>query len=100
LAFSRRQILQPKVLNLNETIEETTSLLRRLIGEDIKIVNRLDPGLWKIEADPGQLAQVLMNLSINARDAMPGGGTLSIETSNITLDEQYASRHLDVKPGR
>jgi two-component system cell cycle sensor histidine kinase/response regulator CckA len=100
LAFSRRQIMQPKVVDLNETIEETTSLLRRLIGEDITIEKNLSPDLWHIEADPGQLSQVLMNLSINSRDAMPGGGTLLIETSNVVLDKEYASRHMAVAPGR
>lgn len=100
LAFSRRQIMQPKVVDLNETIDETTSLLRRLIGEDITIEKKLADDLWRIEADPGQLAQVLMNLAINARDAMPNGGTLMIETSNILLDKEYASRHMAVAPGR
>ncbi|HEX6278618.1 MAG TPA: PAS domain S-box protein, partial [Pyrinomonadaceae bacterium] len=100
LAFSRRQILQPQALNLNETIEETTSLLRRLIGEDITVTTRLHADLWKVEADPGQLSQVLMNLAINARDAMPKGGSLMIETSNVVLDEKYASRHVEVAPGR
>jgi len=99
LAFSRRQILQPKVLDVNETIEETTSLIRRLIGEDVQIVKNLEPKLWKIEADPGQLAQVLMNLAVNSRDAMPDGGSLMIETSNVVLDKEYASRHIDVAPG-
>jgi two-component system, cell cycle sensor histidine kinase and response regulator CckA len=99
LAFSRRQILQPKVLDLNETIKETTSLIRRLIGEDIQIVKNLEPELWRIEADPGQIAQVLMNLAVNSRDAMPGGGSLMIETSNVVLDKEYASRHIDVAPG-
>ena len=100
LAFSRRQILQPKVLSLNEVIEDTASLVQRLIGEDIQISQRLDPALWSIQADPGQLSQVLMNLAINSRDAMPDGGSLFIETSNVTLDDEYATRHIDVNPGR
>jgi two-component system cell cycle sensor histidine kinase/response regulator CckA len=100
LAFSRRQIMQPMVVDLNDTVEETTSLLRRLIGEDITIDKNLSADLWRIEADPGQLAQVLMNLTINSRDAMPDGGTLLIETSNVVLDKDYASRHMAVAPGR
>jgi PAS domain S-box-containing protein len=100
LAFSRRQILQPKVLNLNEVIEDTTSLVQRLIGEDIQVSTQLRSDLWNIQADPGQLSQVLMNLAINSRDAMPEGGSLLIETSNIVLDGDYAGRHIDVKAGR
>lgn len=100
LAFSRRQILQPRVIDLNETIVDTTSMLRRLIGEDVQIETKLTEKLLKIEADPNQLTQVLMNLAINARDAMPSGGTLLIESSNVELDEAYASRHIDVAAGR
>lgn len=86
LAFSRRQILQPKILNLNRTIDETTSLLERLIGEDIVVIKTLEPNLPAIEADPTQLSQVLMNLAVNSRDAMPNGGTLMIETSMVPGD--------------
>ncbi len=99
LAFSRRQILQPRALDLNEVVEGTASLIQRLIGEDIKITRKLSADLWNVLADPGQLSQVLMNLSINARDAMPRGGSLVIETSNISLDGDYAGRHIDVRPG-
>ena len=100
LAFSRKQILQPKVLDLNQVIFETNKMLRRLIGEDIDLLIGLAPTLGKVKADPNQVEQVLMNLSINARDAMPRGGKLTIETDNVYLDEKYASRHVSVRPGQ
>jgi PAS domain S-box-containing protein len=100
LAFSRKQILQPKVLDLNHVIVETNKMLQRLIGEDVDLLMGLTPDLGKVKADPGQIEQVLMNLSVNARDAMPKGGKLTIETSNVYLDGGYASRHLSVRPGR
>jgi PAS domain S-box-containing protein len=99
LAFSRRQVLQPKVLDLNNLVKSLTTMLQRLIGEDIELQLVLDSDLGRVSADPGQLEQVLMNLVVNARDAMPKGGTLSIETANIELDEHYTSRHLAAKPG-
>ncbi len=99
LAFSRRQVIQPKVLNLNSIISDIEKMLHRLIGEDIQIDTKLHPQLGNIKADPGQLDQVLMNLAINARDAMPKGGTLIIETHNEYLDEDYAKYHLSVAPG-
>jgi two-component system cell cycle sensor histidine kinase/response regulator CckA len=99
LAFSRKQILQPKVLDLNQVIVETNKMLQRLIGEDIDLLIGLTPDLGKVKADPGQIEQVLMNLSVNARDAMPKGGKLTIETANVYLDDGYASRHLSVSPG-
>jgi len=99
LAFSRRQILLPKVLNINEIITETTAMLGRLIGADISISTALDQELGSVEADPGQLAQVLMNLAVNARDAMDDGGTIVFETANVYLDEPYAVRHIGVRPG-
>ncbi|MEP6903329.1 MAG: PAS domain S-box protein [Actinomycetota bacterium] len=99
LAFSRQQILQPKVLDINKVISDTIIMLQRLIGEDIQLVAALSPDIGKIEADPGQLSQVLMNLVVNSRDAMPQGGSIVIETENIVLDEQYARRHTSVKAG-
>ena len=99
LAFSRRQMLQTEVISLNETIENLDKMLRRLIGEDVDVTNKLDPCLWNVEADPGQIEQIVVNLAVNARDAMPGGGKLIIETANIELDEEYARNHVSVTPG-
>jgi two-component system cell cycle sensor histidine kinase/response regulator CckA len=99
LAFSRRQVLQLKVLDLNQAVASLGTMLQRLIGEDIDLRLELRPDLGRVSADPGQLEQVLMNLVINARDAMPQGGTLTIETANVHLDDSYAGRHLAVKPG-
>ncbi len=99
LAFSRRQISQPKVLDLNEVISRSMRMLQRVIGEDIEITTRLDPGLGKVKADPTHLEQVLMNLVVNARDAMTKGGRLTIETANLELDEHYVDRHIGVAPG-
>ncbi len=99
LAFSRRQILQPRVININSVVSGMDRMLRRLIGEDIDIVSRLDGGLWNVKADPGQIEQVVMNITVNARDAMPDGGKVTIETENVYLTEEYASRHLPVRPG-
>jgi two-component system, cell cycle sensor histidine kinase and response regulator CckA len=99
LAFSRRQVLQPKILDLNKLVSSLSTMLRRLIGEDIDLQQILRPELGQVSADPGQMEQVLMNLVVNARDAMPGGGTLTIETANVSLDQSYVSRHLAVKPG-
>jgi hypothetical protein len=99
LAFSRKQVLQSKVLDLNDVVVETNQLLRRLIGEDIDLLTVLEPALGQIKADPGQIGQVLMNLSVNARDAMPQGGKLIIETANIYIDKEYAKRHVSVEYG-
>jgi len=99
LAFSRRQVLQPVVLDLNAVIPDVDKMLRRLLGEDIDLSTTLAPELGRVRADPGQLEQVLMNLAVNARDAMPGGGRLTIETQNVKLDEEYAASHIDVQPG-
>ena len=99
LAFSRKQILQPKVLDLNTVISDTDKMLQRLIGEDIQLLAILNPMVGHVEADPGQITQVIMNLVINARDAMPQGGKLIIETANVYLDEAYARQHIAVKPG-
>jgi two-component system cell cycle sensor histidine kinase/response regulator CckA len=87
LAFSRRQVLQPRVLDINDAISSALVLLRRVIGEDVEIRYAPEPGIWPVRADPGQLEQVLLNLAINARDAMPTGGTLTIETRNVTRDD-------------
>ena len=102
LAFSRKQVLKPELLNLNEIVVELETMLRPLIGEDIVLTTRLDPALGPIEADPGQLEQVVMNLVVNARDAMPAGGALSIETANVDvrgrrrrLDRARPLRHAD-----
>ena len=100
LAFSRRQIIEPKTLDLNDVIAGLKSMLSRLIAENI--VLRIVPGhgLGPVKADPGQIEQILANLVVNARDAMPDGGTLSIETANADLDEDYCARHPDASPGR
>ncbi|MCC6575028.1 MAG: PAS domain S-box protein [Planctomycetes bacterium] len=99
LAFSRRQILQPVVLDLNARVHEIEKLIRRLIGEDIELNIVTSSNLNSVAADPGQVDQVLMNLAVNARDAMPRGGRLTIETANVTLDEAYARMHKDCRPG-
>lgn len=100
LAFSRQAVLEPKVLDINTVVKETEKMLRRLIGEDILLTTVLDPGVQRIKVDPGQLGQVLMNLAINARDAMPQGGKLTFETRNIELDEPYCQLYVGAKPGR
>ena len=87
LAFSRQQVLKPTIVNLNEVVVETERMLSRVIGEDIRILSTLEPTLWPIRIDPGQFEQILMNLSINARDAMPQGGVLTIATSNVALQD-------------
>jgi signal transduction histidine kinase len=99
LAFSRKQVMQPKVVDLNTVVTDLEKMLRRMIGEDVELRVSLHGELGNIKADPVQLEQVLMNLVVNARDAMPRGGKLSIETSNIYLDEAYAREHLSVVPG-
>ena len=99
LSFSRKQILQPTVMNLNDTVRDTEKMLRRIIGEDIELRTILAPNLAEVEADIGQMEQVIMNLVVNARDAMPKGGKLTIETAHIILDEDYARVHVAVTPG-
>jgi PAS domain S-box-containing protein len=99
LAFSRRQVLQPKLLDLNESVRGALDLLRRVIGEDVELLTLLSENTGKVVADPGQLSQVLMNLAVNSRDAMPNGGKLIIETRSVYLDDDYSLRHLQVQPG-
>jgi two-component system cell cycle sensor histidine kinase/response regulator CckA len=99
LAFSRKQALQPKVVDLNTIVAQMDKMLRRLIGEDIELVTRPGQNLGHVRVDPGQIEQVLMNLAVNARDAMPDGGQLTIETANVALDARYAQQHSDVAPG-
>jgi len=99
LAFSRQQVLQPIVLNLNELVEDIEKMLRRLIGEDVQLRTTLAKDMGNVRADPGQLEQVILNLVVNARDAMPTGGKVTIETQNAELSEEYAEGHLPVVPG-
>lgn len=99
LAFSRKQMLEPIVLNLNTIVSDTEQMLRRLIGEDIILTVVLDPTLRPVRADPGQIQQVLMNLAVNARDAMPQGGRLTIETRHRVLDDRYRLMHPQTLPG-
>ena len=99
LAFSRKQMLAPKIVDLNGVVTENVKMLTRLIGEDIDLVMVPGPDIGAVKADPGQIEQVIMNLAVNARDAMPHGGKLTIETANVTLDANYARFHAPVKPG-
>jgi PAS domain S-box-containing protein len=99
LAFSRRQIMEMKVLDLNDLLRNLDKMLHRVIGEDIKLLFRLTEDLGRVKTDPGQIEQVVVNLVVNARDAMPSGGRLTIETGNVVLDEEYAGSHVAVKPG-
>jgi len=99
LAFSRQQVLQPLVLDLNEIIADTTNLLERLIGEDVELITALNPKTGRVNVDPGQLSQIIMNLAVNARDAMPHGGKLTIETANIFLKPDDARQKIGILPG-
>jgi two-component system cell cycle sensor histidine kinase/response regulator CckA len=99
LTFSRQQVFEAKVLDLNQTIAGMEKMLRRLLGADVKLTALRGPGLWNVKVDPGQIEQVVMNLAVNARDAMPEGGNLTIETKNVELDDEYARVHHDVQPG-
>jgi len=99
LAFSRRQIVSVKILDINAAVTTIQPMLDQLIGDDMKLVLQLDPAAGHIRADAGQIDQIVVNLVINARDAMPDGGTVTIETGNASFDEQYANEHLDVTPG-
>ena len=100
LTFSRKQVCQPVVLDINALVTDFNKMLRRMVGEDIALANALQPGLGQIKADPGQIEQVIMNLVVNSRDAMPNGGKLIIETANTDLDEDYCLLHPSVQPGR
>jgi len=99
LAFSRKQVLEPQVLDLNQTVKNMAKMLRVLIGEDIELIANLSEEIGRVKADPSQLEQVIMNLAVNARDAMPKGGKLILETSNANLDLEYAATHTEVAPG-
>ena len=99
LAFSRKQMLQPEILDLNNVVRNLDKMLRRLIREDIELTMALDPALWRVRADPGQVEQVVTNLVVNARDAMPTGGQVVIATSNVELDDEFAKTHVSTVPG-
>jgi len=99
LAFSRKQVIQPRILNLNSIITDLEKMLRRLIKEDIEFETRLDPDVWSIKVDCGQIEQVIANLTVNASDAMPEGGKLTIETSNVELKKPYQSLEIEISPG-
>jgi len=97
LAFSRKQVLQPEIIDLNDVVRDMEKMIRRLIGEDIELVTVLVEDLDRIKADRSQIEQVIMNLVVNARDAMPSGGRLTVETGNVEFDTDYTNRHLDTK---
>ena len=99
IAFSRKQILQPQILDLNQIVSNMDRMLRHLIGENIELVTIPNPGIGKVKADPGQIEQVVVNLALNARDAMPNGGRLTIETANVDLDQSILHNHGDIPPG-
>ncbi len=99
LAFSRKQVIQPQRLNLNEVMANMDKMLRRILSEDIDLQTFLGPDLGRVNADPGQMEQVILNLVINARDAMPQGGKVTLETANVELDEDYVRKHAQAKPG-
>jgi hypothetical protein len=100
LAFARREVIHPDVISLNESVRSTRQLLRRSLGEHIVLSTELEDDLWPVLADPGQMEQILVNLAVNARDAMPGGGRLVIETGNVDVDESYAGGRPGLEPGR
>jgi signal transduction histidine kinase len=99
LAFSRQQVLQARVIDLNAAVLEVEKMLRRLISENIEVCSKLDASLGSIHADPGQMSQIIINLAVNARDAMPNGGRLTIETANMEIDDDYARLHASPHPG-
>jgi signal transduction histidine kinase/CheY-like chemotaxis protein len=100
LAFSRRQPAAPQVVDLNQVVRQIDKMLRRIIGEDIDLQVRLAPDLWTVMVDPAHMDQVVMNLAVNSRDAMPQGGKLTIETANVQLTEEYVTTHLGARPGQ
>jgi CheY-like chemotaxis protein len=100
LAYSRRQVLEPRVLDLNASVAAMLPMLRRLIGESVELVPALEPSLGRVKADASQIEQVVLNLAVNARDSMPQGGRLGIETANADLDKHFAKAHVPTRPGR
>ena len=99
LAFSRRQAMEMEVIDLNPLLQNLEKMLRRVIGEDVEFVTNLVDDLGRVKADPGQIEQILLNLTVNARDAMPSGGKLTIETANVTLKETNRQNHMVLTPG-
>src|SRR5262249_44646767 len=99
LAFGRKQVLRPRVLDLSSVVEGSSQMLRRLIGEDVSLVTSAAADLWPVRADPGQLEQVIVNLAVNARDAMPAGGTLRMTVANVHLDAAFALAHMGAQEG-
>jgi len=99
LAFSRKQIIEPRVVNLNQLLANSLKMLKRLIGEDIELAFNPQKDLWNVKVDPHQIEQVLVNLAVNARDAIPGEGRLVVSTANVTIDEDFARDRLETKPG-
>src|SRR5262249_24323850 len=99
LAFSRKQVLQPKIINLNEIASDISKMIRRLIGENIAVSTRLARDLGNVQADPNQMEQILLNLAVNARDAMPDGGKLILETANYEFTEADVNHHFEMAPG-
>ena len=100
LAFARREVINPEVMSLNDAVKDTRNLLRRSLGEHIELTTMLEDELWPVLTDPGQMEQILVNLAVNARDAMPDGGRLLIETANVDVDDSYASARPGLTPGR
>ena len=99
LAFSRQQLFYPRVLDLNKIVDGSLEMIQRMVGEDVRVSFNLGATLGMVKADPGQIEQILMNLCINARDAMPKGGKIVVETGNVTLDEYYVQRYSGVLAG-
>ena len=100
LAFARREVIQPQALSINSVVSELLPLFKRTLGEHVEVVTSLGSDIWPVLVDPGQLEQVLTNLAVNSRDAMPGGGTLTVDTANVTVDETYATGRAGLEPGR